>query len=234
MSIGESLTEAGGGLISSLIGAGSARAQMAFQERMRATQHQTEVEDLKKAGLNPVLSAQGGAGTPTGAMYQPENPLKGFAANQTNSKLANAQIEKTAAETENLRAQAEVTRAQLMDIDSRVGVNSAQRQKTLSELPVAGKTIENLDSMIKTAESQRGVNSAQRSKILLESLGLQSDLSRKKVIQRLFDSGTSLLDAISQWPDILDSKKSAEQIYDKVDRDLRYIPNNPNYWRLIK
>ena len=43
--------------------------QMRFQERMRETQYQTAVEDMKKSGLNPMLAySQGGAGTPTGAM----------------------------------------------------------------------------------------------------------------------------------------------------------------------
>jgi hypothetical protein len=43
--------------------------QMSFQERMRDTQYQTAVKDMKAAGLNPMLAySQGGAGTPTGAM----------------------------------------------------------------------------------------------------------------------------------------------------------------------
>lgn len=76
-----------GGVASSLIGGAfsksSAKDQMKFQEEMSNTAHQREIQDLKRAGLNPILSAKyGGASTPPGAGYQIPNIASGAAAIQ--------------------------------------------------------------------------------------------------------------------------------------------------------
>lgn len=52
-----------------------AQQQMGFQERLSSTAHQRQVADMRRAGLNPILSAGSGASSPAGASAQMQDVL---------------------------------------------------------------------------------------------------------------------------------------------------------------
>lgn len=114
------------------VSAKEAKKNREFQERMSSTSHFREVADLRKAGLNPILSANTGASTPsgsTGAMSkadpgslinavtsasqlkaQLKNTNANTALQNTNSALNNANTAKSIAETKSIQNTIDIKR----------------------------------------------------------------------------------------------------------------------------
>lgn len=116
----------------------------ATQIKLANTAHQREVNDLKAAGINPLLTT-GGSGAPVPALTSPEmgtaqvdNPLSGLAggAKQAAKYISSqykAQIENIKANSENLRSQNKNLAQQNKLYAAQTAETQARTAKTLAE-----------------------------------------------------------------------------------------------------
>lgn len=108
----------------------SAREQMAFQERQSSTAVQRQMQDMRSAGVNPILAAKyGGASSPSGASYDAKNELEGL----PQAVGSAIQLKRMKAELENMHETNLNLRAQNLQIASQVEVNSATAKKIQAE-----------------------------------------------------------------------------------------------------
>lgn len=98
-----------GGLIQNNANRDMAREQMAFQERMSGTAYQRATEDMRLAGINPMLAyMQGGASSPQGATAQMSDVIGPAVASAQHARRLSAELKLNSAMVEKTREEAKV------------------------------------------------------------------------------------------------------------------------------
>jgi len=121
-----------GGILSNRANAKQAQAQMNFQERMSSTAHQREVQDLRAAGLNPILSANKGASTPSGAAADIKDVLSPAVASAQAARRLDADLDNMAETNKNIAQDTKKKQAETEFIGYQA--NSAEKTAEIEQL----------------------------------------------------------------------------------------------------
>lgn len=161
--LGALLSTVGG----ALLGHGLAKDRQAdaqdFSAQQFATRYQTTVQDMKAAGLNPMLAySQGGGSPPSSSAASAQSVDTGHAYLQ--SKMNSAQVANIEADTANKQAQADLIQAQ-------IGQTTASASQSNAQVSLINANVDKVREEIKNIPTE-GKRLYEAAKMLYEQANL--------------------------------------------------------------
>lgn len=214
--------ETAGGIFGNLFGANQAGINRAWMERMSNTAHQREVADLRAAGLNPVLSANKGASTPSGVMPQTINPTAGAGQAFSARNLALLQ-ERRLDEIEKPTAEAHI-----------------ENIKADTALKGQQTTTEGFDQTLKTAQAELARTHASLNVSLAGQADAQTSLNRAMTITQGYTQQLEAAKTRLITEGELPKEKALAIVYGTIGRAVGYLLGEPqggpyvpgkNFWK---
>lgn len=151
----------------------------AFSAQQYATRYQTQTEDMKKAGINPMLSVSSGAGS------QPTSTAASPGSNFTQASLNKAQIENIRAQTELNSANAAKARVEAQ-VAERFGHPQAEAQYnvTMAQAGLTSQQIGKVDQETRNviAQIQNTKDENERIHATITYLKRQADMLNETTI----------------------------------------------------